>query len=56
METIIWKEEILPIIFYITSELNLSVEYKIERNQTTRLPKLQPMISIIIPIQDVFLQ
>jgi hypothetical protein len=31
IETIIWKEEILPLIFYITLELNLSIGYKITK-------------------------
>ncbi len=39
-ETIIWKEEILPLIFYITLELNLSIEYKItktnKKNRTSQ--------------------
>ncbi len=43
IETIIWKEEILPLIFYITLELNLSIGYKITKKQTknTELPNLQ---------------
>ncbi len=38
MVKIIWKEEILPLIFYITSELNLSVEYKFKETKPQDFP------------------
>ncbi len=44
-ETIIWKEEILPLIFYITLELTLTQLDKLHAAATAQLDSITPFTS-----------
>jgi hypothetical protein len=54
-ETIIWKQEIAPLNVYIRSESTCQLNSK-EKQKNTRLPNFQPINSINLPFQKVFLQ